>query len=157
LSWASRLAGESALVTDAARPPDDPSSLSPETHTRDQEAPPMPPPQAMTPNLTAIAQERPKLAEQLRTLPERPGVYLFKHGKGRLLYVGKAESLRDRVRSYFQPSTSFDITHQPKLKTMTQLAQSVEYILTDSPIQALIWENDLVRKEQPRYNTKLRD
>jgi excinuclease ABC subunit C len=98
-----------------------------------------------------------KLAEQLRLLPDRPGVYLFKDGRGRLLYVGKAESLRDRVRSYFQPSTSFDQTHQPKLKQMTLQAQSVEYILTDSPIQALIWENDLVRKEQPRFNTKLRD
>jgi len=107
--------------------------------------------------VNALAQERPKLAEQLRTLPDRPGVYLFKDGRGRLLYVGKAESLKDRVRSYFQPSTSFDQTHQPKLKQMTLQAQSVEYILTDSPIQALIWENDLVRKEQPRFNTKLRD
>ena len=107
--------------------------------------------------LSALAQERPKLAEQLRLLPDRPGVYLFKDGRGRLLYVGKAESLRDRVRSYFQPSTSFDQTHQPKLRQMTLQAQSVEYILTESPIQALIWENDLVRKEQPRFNTKLRD
>src|SRR5688572_27228232 len=107
--------------------------------------------------ISALAQERPKLAEQLRTLPDRPGVYLFKDGRGRLLYVGKAESLRDRVRSYFQASTSFDQTHQPKLKQMTLQAQSVEYILTESPIQALIWENDLVRKEQPRFNTKLRD
>jgi len=107
--------------------------------------------------IAALAQERPTLAEQLRLLPDRPGVYLFKDGRGRLLYVGKAESLRDRVRSYFQASTSFDQTHQPKLKQMTLQAQSVEYILTDSPIQALIWENDLVRKEQPRFNTKLRD
>src|SRR3954453_5044873 len=107
--------------------------------------------------ISTLAQERPKLAEQLRTLPDRPGVYLFKDGRGRLLYVGKAESLKDRVRSYFQPSTSFDQAHQPKLKQMTLQAQSVEYILTDSPIQALIWENDLVRKEQPRFNTKLRD
>jgi excinuclease ABC subunit C len=107
--------------------------------------------------LSALAQERPKLAEQLRLLPDRPGVYLFKDGRGRLLYVGKAESLRDRVRSYFQASTNFDQAHQPKLKQMTLQAQSVEYILTESPIQALIWENDLVRKEQPRFNTKLRD
>src|SRR5919205_399143 len=98
-----------------------------------------------------------KLAEQLRLLPDRPGVYLFKDGRGKLLYVGKAESLRDRVRSYFQASTSFDQAHQPKLRQMTAQAQSVEYILTESPIQALIWENDLVRKEQPRFNTKLRD
>ena len=108
-------------------------------------------------SISALAQERPKLAEQLRLLPDRPGVYLFKDARGRLLYVGKAESLRDRVRSYFQASTNFDQAHQPKLRQMTLQAQSVEYILTESPIQALIWENDLVRKEQPRFNTKLRD
>ncbi|MCC6177894.1 MAG: excinuclease ABC subunit UvrC [Chloroflexi bacterium] len=111
----------------------------------------------MTAPLSSLAEQRPQLAEQLRNLPDRPGVYLFKDGRGRLLYVGKAESLKDRVRSYFQPSTSFDRAHQPKLRQMVAQAQAVEYILTDSPIQALIWENDLVRKEQPRYNTKLRD
>ena len=58
-----------------------------------------------------LAQDRPKLAEQLRTLPDRPGVYLFKDGRGRLLYVGKAESLRDRVRSYFQTSTQLRSAH----------------------------------------------
>ena len=118
--------------------------------------PPTPPSSPWSPT-GALAQERPKLAEQLRTLPDRPGVYLFKDGRGRLLYVGKAESLKDRVRSYFQPSTNFDAAHQPKLRQMTLQAQTLEYILTDSPIQALIWENDLVRKEQPRFNTKLRD
>ena len=104
-----------------------------------------------------LADERPRLAEALKNLPDRPGVYLFKDARGRLLYVGKAESLRDRVRSYFQPSTTFDQAHQPKVRQVVALADTVEYILTDSPIQALIWENDLVRKEQPRYNTKLRD
>ncbi|MDP8921545.1 MAG: excinuclease ABC subunit UvrC [Chloroflexota bacterium] len=104
-----------------------------------------------------LAEERPRLAEALKNLPDRPGVYLFKDARGRLLYVGKAESLRDRVRSYFQPSTHFDQAHQPKVRQVVALADTVEYILTDSPIQALIWENDLVRKEQPRYNTKLRD
>ncbi|MCC7367722.1 MAG: excinuclease ABC subunit UvrC [Chloroflexi bacterium] len=122
--------------------------------------PPKPPTSAgpaASSTIAAVAQDRPKLAEQLRNLPDRPGVYLFKDARGKLLYVGKAESLKDRVRSYFQPSTSFDMTHQPKLRQMTLQAQAVEYILTESPIQALIWENDLVRKEQPRFNTKLRD
>jgi excinuclease ABC subunit C len=135
-------------VTEAAEPtPPLPTSSSSSTSA------------AASPSSTiaALAQDRPRLAEQLRTLPDRPGVYLFKDGRGRLLYVGKAESLKDRVRSYFQPSTNFDMTHQPKLRQMTLQAQSLEYILTDSPIQALIWENDLVRKEQPRFNTKLRD
>ncbi len=97
--------------------------------------------------------DRPKLAEALRALPDRAGVYLFKDARGRLLYVGKAESLRDRVRSYFQAGHA----HGPKIGQVVAQAETVEYILTDSPIQALIWENDLVRKEQPKYNTKLRD
>ena len=86
-------------------------------------------------------------------LPDRAGVYLFKDARGKLLYVGKADSLRDRVRSYFQAGEP----HSPKIAQVVAQARTVEYILTDSPIQALIWENDLVRKEQPRYNTKLRD
>jgi excinuclease ABC subunit C len=97
--------------------------------------------------------DRPRLAEALRTMPDRAGVYLFKDAREKLLYVGKAESLRDRVRSYFQAGDP----HSPKIRQVVAQAVTVEYILTESPIQALIWENDLVRKEQPRYNTKLRD
>ena len=100
-----------------------------------------------------LTEDRPQLAEALRTLPDRAGVYLFKDARGKLLYVGKADSLRDRVRSYFQAGEP----HSPKIAQVVAQARTVEYILTDSPIQALIWENDLVRKEQPRYNTKLRD
>ena len=103
-------------MTDPARPPDDSTDLPPGDHRTGQEDPSMPPTAALSPTHAALAQERPKLAEQLRALPDRPGVYLFKDGRGRLLYVGKAESLRDRVRSYFQASTSFDQVHQPKLK-----------------------------------------
>jgi excinuclease ABC subunit C len=93
------------------------------------------------------------LAEALRGLPDQAGVYLFKDDRGRLLYVGKAESLRDRVRSYFHDEALLS----PKIRRVVEQADQLEYILTDSPVQALIWENDLVRKEQPRYNTKLRD
>src|SRR5918911_617562 len=96
---------------------------------------------------------RPLLAEALKNLPDKAGVYLFKDGKGRLLYVGKAESLRDRVRSYFHDEALLT----PKIQRVVEQAEHLEYILTESPVQALIWENDLVRKEQPRYNTKLRD
>src|SRR5215212_10570567 len=100
-----------------------------------------------------LGDDRPRLAEALRTLPDQAGVYLFKDARGRLLYVGKAESLRDRVRSYFHDEALLT----PKIQRVVEQVELVEYILTDSPIQALIWENDLVRKEQPRYNTKLRD
>ena len=76
--------------------------------------------------------------------------------RSRSLYVGKAESLRDRVRSYFHDEAP---ASTPKIQQAAQMTgpAGLEYILTESPIQALIWENDLVRKEQPRYNTKLRD
>ena len=101
----------------------------------------------------SVLTPRPQLAEALTSLPDKAGVYLFKDGKGRLLYVGKAESLRDRVRSYFHDEALLT----PKIQRVVEQAEQLEYILTDSPVQALIWENDLVRKEQPRYNTKLRD
>ena len=96
---------------------------------------------------------RPQISQALKDLPNRPGIYLFKDAKGRLLYVGKAESLRDRVRSYFHDEALVG----PKIRRVVEQAEQLEYILTESPVQALIWENDLVRKEQPRYNTKLRD
>jgi excinuclease ABC subunit C len=96
---------------------------------------------------------RPQMSQALKDLPNRPGIYLFKDAKGRLLYVGKAESLRDRVRSYFHDEALVG----PKIRRVVEQAEQLEYILTESPVQALIWENDLVRKEQPRYNTKLRD
>lgn len=96
---------------------------------------------------------RPQLADALRNLPDKAGVYLFKDARGKLLYVGKADSLRDRVRSYFHDEAALT----PKIQRVVEQAQQLELILTDSPVQALIWENDLVRKEQPRYNTKLRD
>jgi excinuclease ABC subunit C len=103
--------------------------------------------------LADLAVKRPKLATALARVPDQAGVYLFKDGKGRLLYVGKAESLRSRVRSYFQAGE----LHAAKIHQMVAQAEDLEWILTESPVQALIWENDLVRKEQPRYNTKLRD
>src|SRR5215217_6431508 len=100
-----------------------------------------------------LATSRPRLATALARVPDQAGVYLFKDGKGRLLYVGKAESLRSRVRSYFQAGE----LHALKIHQVVAQAEDLEWILTESPVQALIWENDLVRKEQPRYNTKLRD
>src|SRR4051794_34947877 len=100
-----------------------------------------------------LAANRPRLATALDRVPDQAGVYLFKDGKGRLLYVGKAESLRSRVRSYFQAGE----LHALKIHQVVAQAEDLEWILTESPVQALIWENDLVRKEQPRYNTKLRD
>ncbi|MFN0073103.1 MAG: excinuclease ABC subunit UvrC [Chloroflexota bacterium] len=103
--------------------------------------------------MAELGEKRPRLATALERVPDQAGVYLFKDAKGRLLYVGKAESLRSRVRSYFQSGE----LHSLKIHQVVAQAEDLEWILTDSPVQALIWENDLVRKEQPRYNTKLRD
>src|SRR6266850_2556554 len=93
-----------------------------------------------------------KVVEEIRALPEQPGCYIFRGAGGEILYVGKARSLRDRVRSYIQPAG-----HTAKIAQMVSEAASVEVIVTDSEVEALILENNLVKKEKPRYNTDLRD
>lgn len=93
------------------------------------------------------------LLEKARELPERPGVYLFKDAEGKILYIGKARVLRDRVRGYFGSASSLS----PKIRRMMEEAADLDLILTDSEVEALILENNLVKKEQPRYNTLLRD
>ena len=87
-------------------------------------------------------------------LPENPGVYLFKKGKG-ILYIGKATSLRDRVKSYF--SNDLISTRGPLIVDMVFLADKIDYIETDSVLEALILEASLIKKYQPRYNTKEKD
>jgi excinuclease ABC subunit C len=93
------------------------------------------------------------LEQQLRRLPDKPGVYKFYDAKGALLYVGKAQSLRNRVRSYFQKTA---VLEPHKQQMVTEVAD-IQYLLAETPTQSLIWEADLVRHERPRYNIKLRD
>jgi excinuclease ABC subunit C len=93
------------------------------------------------------------LKEQLKTLPTKPGIYLFKDGAGKVLYVGKAASLRNRVRSYFGATHTYD----SKLHQMMSVVQSLDCIVTDSEQEALILENNLIKKHRPRYNVRLRD
>jgi len=93
------------------------------------------------------------LKEQLKTLPTKPGIYLFKDGAGKVLYVGKAASLRNRVRSYFGATH----THGSKLHQMMSVVQSLDFIVTDSEQEALILENNLIKKHRPRFNVRLRD
>ncbi|HEV3311386.1 MAG TPA: excinuclease ABC subunit UvrC, partial [Chloroflexota bacterium] len=90
--------------------------------------------------------------ERLKLLPAKPGVYLFKSASGEVLYVGKAASLRNRVRSYFNqgPQTI-------RTATMTARADDVEWIVTDTEIEALLLESNLVKQHRPRYNIRLRD
>jgi excinuclease ABC subunit C len=93
------------------------------------------------------------LKEQLKTLPTKPGIYLFKDKAGKVLYVGKAASLRNRVRSYFGATH----THDSKLHKMMPVVQILDFIVTDSEQEALILENNLIKKHRPRFNVRLRD
>ena len=88
-----------------------------------------------------------------RSLPDKPGVYKFLDAKGALLYVGKANSLRSRVRSYFLKTAALE----PHKRQMVTEIADVQYLLAETPTQALHFEADLVRHERPRYNVKLRD
>ena len=95
-----------------------------------------------------------KLAEKLEGLPTRPGVYLFKGVDGQVLYVGKAKSLRSRVRSYFQAGNSDERIFLPRLVGETR---DLETIVVSSEKEAAILENSLIKEKQPKYNVKLRD
>jgi excinuclease ABC subunit C len=91
----------------------------------------------------------PKLAE----LPDRPGVYLYKDAKSQIIYVGKAASLRNRVRSYFQESRVRDA----KTDALVAQIRDLEVIVTGNELEALILESNLVKRHRPRYNIILRD
>ena len=90
---------------------------------------------------------------QLKALPAKPGVYLFKDSQGKVIYVGKAASIRHRVRSYFSPSTNLS----PKLQRLAAKISDFESIVTDSEQEALILECNLIKKYRPRYNVRLKD
>jgi excinuclease ABC subunit C len=94
------------------------------------------------------------LLQKLDTLPSQPGCYLFKDKKGAVVYVGKAKSLRSRVRSYFQASTGDERYFVPLLQ---RTAADLETIVTASEKEAAILEDSLIKQYQPRYNVKLRD
>ena len=93
------------------------------------------------------------LKERAEELPARPGVYLFKDSAGRPIYVGKAKSLRHRVRSYFQDSRPSD----EKRDRLLDAAAELETILVDNEKEALALENNLIKQFKPRYNVLLRD
>lgn len=93
------------------------------------------------------------IQEQLKKLPAEPGVYLMKDKDDQIIYVGKAISLKNRVRQYFQSSKN----HSSKVKSMVKNINSFEYIITDSELEALILECNLIKKYRPKYNVLLRD
>jgi excinuclease ABC subunit C len=93
-----------------------------------------------------------ELKTQILRLPEQPGVYFFSNASGETIYVGKARALRDRVRSYLGAAGS-----SPKTDALLQDAEKLDFILTDSVVEALALENHLIKQRQPRYNILLRD
>ena len=93
------------------------------------------------------------IQEHLKKLPDEPGVYLMKDEDKTVIYVGKAISLKNRVRQYFQSSKN----HSSKVKSMVKNIYSFEYIITDSELEALILECNLIKQYRPKYNVLLRD
>ncbi|HYX25565.1 MAG TPA: excinuclease ABC subunit UvrC, partial [Thermoanaerobaculia bacterium] len=91
------------------------------------------------------------LAQRIRELPDKPGIYIFKDAAGKVLYVGKAKSLRKRASSYLARD------HEPRLAAMVAEAVDLEFVVTDSEAEALLLENNWIKRKKPRYNVLLRD
>ena len=93
------------------------------------------------------------LEEKLKTLPTSSGVYIHKNADGKIIYVGKAKNLRNRVRQYFHSSRN----HDPKTRELVKRIRDFEFIVVDSEVEALVLESNLVKKHKPRYNIFLKD
>ena len=91
--------------------------------------------------------------EELKKLPDKPGVYIMRDLNGIVIYVGKAVVLKNRVRQYFQQSSN----HPPKVQAMVSKISEFEYIVTDSEVEALMLECNLIKKYKPKYNILLKD
>ena len=91
--------------------------------------------------------------EELHKLPNKPGVYIMHDADDTILYVGKAKNLHNRVRSYFKEN----IGRGPQIDKMVSLIARFEYIVTDSELEALVLENNLIKEYSPKYNTLLKD
>jgi excinuclease ABC subunit C len=93
------------------------------------------------------------IEEELKKLPAKPGVYIMRDDKDNIIYVGKAIILKNRVRSYFQNSRN----HTEKIRQMVERVDHFEYIITDSELEALVLECNLIKEHMPKYNTMLKD
>lgn len=94
-----------------------------------------------------------KIQERVSTLPRRPGVYLFKDGRGGILYVGKARDLRSRVRSYLQPPSALPV----KTRVLMSHVRDLDWMVTGTAAEALLLESNLIKEHDPRFNIVLRD
>src|SRR5215472_11666529 len=97
------------------------------------------------------------LEQKLNEIPTSPGVYLHKDAAGKIIYIGKAKNLRNRVRSYFQADHLPDFGYGIKTRELVRQIADVEFIVTDNEAEALILEATLAKKHQPRFNYKLLD
>ena len=93
-----------------------------------------------------------KIEEKLKTLPDNPGVYLMKNSNGKIIYVGKAVVLKNRVRQYFRKTEK-----TARIEKMVSLIHDFEYIITDTEDEALILECTLIKKYKPKFNVLLKD
>ena len=100
-----------------------------------------------------LLQRPDQLAQRLREIPTEPGCYLMRDGEDRILYIGKAKVLRNRVRSYFQSSQG----HGPRISLMVRQVCDIEVIVTDSDAEALALESNLIKQNQPHFNVLLKD
>src|SRR5690242_21065514 len=95
----------------------------------------------------------PRVETQLKSLPAKPGVYLFRDEPGEVLYTGKAKTLRSRVRSYFQKTTD----GRAQISQLVGRVADIEVIVTGSEVEALHLEQNLVKRHRPPFNVRLRD
>lgn len=93
------------------------------------------------------------ISDKLALLPDKPGVYLFKDQADQIIYIGKALSLRSRVRSYFQAGAQ----HTAKVQALVQKIKDLDFIITDNEVEALILESNLIKQHQPWYNIRIKD
>ncbi|HVL96514.1 MAG TPA: excinuclease ABC subunit UvrC, partial [Solirubrobacteraceae bacterium] len=106
---------------------------------------------AATTDPTSAEDRRARLTEQRRALPDEPGVYLFRDRRGRVVYVGKAKSIRKRVASHFSSPTSYGSTALP------DEVDNIEYLVVHTEAEALLTEQEFIRQYKPRFNIRLRD
>ncbi|HID35591.1 MAG TPA: excinuclease ABC subunit C, partial [Anaerolineae bacterium] len=98
-------------------------------------------------------QRSPEFASKLKALPTKPGCYIFRDAQEEVIYVGKAVNLRHRVRSYFQSARN----HSAKTRRLIADIADLEWVVTDTELEALILENELIKRYRPRYNIRLKD
>ncbi len=93
------------------------------------------------------------IAEKLKTLPTDAGIYIHKNSAGKIVYIGKAKNLKNRVRSYFHSSRN----HDPKTRQLVKVIADFEFIVVDNEVEALVLESNLIKKHKPKFNVFLKD